>query len=104
MTEPLNFTLQSPLDNEARTSLGLALRGQIGLLRSRGLIPITVYTDPNCSIKSMTQDFSAVEIDVGGAGDYVSKVDTKIRRIKESYSVSKMGYDGSYIYCFRLTC
>ncbi len=33
----------------------------------------------------MTQDFLGVEIDVRGAGDYVPKVDAKIRRIKETY-------------------
>jgi hypothetical protein len=91
VTEPLNLTLQSPLDNESRTSLGLALQGQIGLLRSRGFIPVTVYTDPHSSFKSMTQEFAGVEIDVGGAGDYVSKVDAKIRRIKETYRCVKNG-------------
>jgi hypothetical protein len=32
----------------------------------------------------MTQDFPGVELDIGGAGDYVSKADAKIRRIKET--------------------
>ena len=31
----------------------------------------------------MTQEFAGVEVDVGGAGDYVPKVDARIRRIKE---------------------
>jgi hypothetical protein len=31
----------------------------------------------------MTQEFPGTEIDVGGAGDNVAKVDIKIRRIKE---------------------
>jgi hypothetical protein len=39
----------------------------------------------------MTQDFPGVEIDVGGAGDYVPKVDAKIRRIKETYRKVKSG-------------
>jgi hypothetical protein len=39
----------------------------------------------------MTQEFAGVEIDVGGAGDYVSKVDAKIRRIKETYRCVKNG-------------
>jgi hypothetical protein len=39
----------------------------------------------------MTQDFPGVEIDVGGAGDYVLKVDAKIRRIKETYRKVKSG-------------
>jgi len=33
----------------------------------------------------MTQEFPGVEIDVGGVGDYVEKVDVKIRRIKETF-------------------
>ena len=91
VTEPLNLTLQSHLENETRTSLGLALQSQIGLLRSRGFIPVIVYTDPHSSFKSMTQEFAGVEIDIGGAGDYVSKVDAKIRRIKETYRCVKNG-------------
>jgi hypothetical protein len=39
----------------------------------------------------MTQDFPGVEMDVGGAGDYVSKADAKIRRIKETYCKVKSG-------------
>jgi hypothetical protein len=39
----------------------------------------------------MTQDFPGVELDVGGAGDYVAKVDAKIRRIKETYRKVKHG-------------
>jgi hypothetical protein len=31
----------------------------------------------------MTQDFPGVEIDVGGAGDYVSKVDAKLGELKK---------------------
>jgi hypothetical protein len=39
----------------------------------------------------MTQDFPGVEIDVGGAGDYVAKVGVKIRRIKETFRKVKHG-------------
>ncbi len=39
----------------------------------------------------MTQDFPGVEIDVGGAGDYVAKVDSRIRSIKEMYRSVKSG-------------
>jgi len=39
----------------------------------------------------MTQDFPGVAIDVGGANDYVAKVDAKIRRIKETYRNVKLG-------------
>jgi len=33
----------------------------------------------------MTREFPGIEIDVGGKGDYVAKVDVKIRRIKETF-------------------
>jgi hypothetical protein len=71
VTEPLNLTLQSPIENETKMSLGLALQSQLGLLRSRGLI--IVYSDPHSSFQSMTQEFAGVEIDAGGASDYISK-------------------------------
>jgi hypothetical protein len=38
----------------------------------------------------MTQDFLGVEVD-GGAGDYVAKVDARIRRIKETHRTVKNG-------------
>ncbi len=44
-----------------------------------------MYTDPHSTFRTMTQDFPGVKIDIGGAGDYVAKVDAKIRRIKETY-------------------
>jgi hypothetical protein len=39
----------------------------------------------------MQRDFPGVEVDVGGARDYVPKVDAKIRRLKEVYRAVKSG-------------
>jgi hypothetical protein len=39
----------------------------------------------------MTQDYLGVEIDIGGVGDYMAKVDAKIRRIKEVHRAVKRG-------------
>ncbi len=75
VSDPLNLTLQSMIDSESRTMLGLALQGQLAVLRSRGFAPTIVYTDPHSMFCTMTQDFPGVEIDIGGVGDYVSKVD-----------------------------
>jgi hypothetical protein len=86
VTEPLNPTMQPLIDSETRTTLGLSLQSQLKLLRSRGFIPTLVYTDPQSTFKSMKQEFAGVEIDEGGAKNYVSKVDAKIGRIKETYS------------------
>jgi hypothetical protein len=77
----------------------MALQGQSALLHSRGFIPSIVYTDPHSTFRSMTQDFPGVEIDVGGAGDYVAKVDAKIRRIKETYRTVKCGLSWSLPQC-----
>jgi hypothetical protein len=84
VADPLNLTLQSVIAGESRQELGMALQGQLAVLRSKGFIPMIVYVDPQSAFWAMTQDFPGVEIDVGGAGDYVAKVDSRIRRIKET--------------------
>jgi hypothetical protein len=84
VADPLNLTLQSVIAGESRQELGMALQGQLAVLRSKGFIPSIVYVDPQSAFKAMTRDFPGVEIDVGGAGDYVAKVDSHIRRIKET--------------------
>jgi hypothetical protein len=88
---PLQLTLQSHIESESRTSLGMALQGQLGTLRSRGFIPRIVYTDPHSTFRAMTKDFPGVEIDPGGKGDYVPQVDAKIRRIKDMYRKVQKG-------------
>jgi hypothetical protein len=84
VADPLNLTLQSVIAGESRQELGMALQGQLAVLRSKGFIPMIVYVDPQSAFWAMTQDFPGVEIDVGGAGGYVAKVDSRIRRIKET--------------------
>jgi hypothetical protein len=90
-TDPLNLTLQCKVTSGNRLDLGMALQGHMSLLRSRGFEPTVVYTDPHSTFRSMTQDFPGVEVDIGGAGDYVAKVDAKIRRVKETYRKVKAG-------------
>jgi hypothetical protein len=85
VTDPLNLTLQYKIENEGRMSLGIALQNQIAVLQSRAFEPKIVYTDPHSTFRSMTREFPGVEIDIGGKGDYVAKVDVKIRRIKETF-------------------
>jgi hypothetical protein len=91
VADPLNLTLQSKVENESRTALGLALQGHLAMLRSRDFNPRVVYIDPHSSFWAMTQDFPGVEIDVGGAGDYAAKVDAKICRFKETFWKVKHG-------------
>jgi hypothetical protein len=88
--EPLHLTLQCPVERETATVLGVALQGQLELLRSRGFVPVRVHTDPQSAFRSLTTSFENVVIDPSGAGDYVPKVDTKIRRIKEVYRGVKL--------------
>jgi hypothetical protein len=89
--EPLNLTLQCKAERESRQELGLGLQGQLAILRSRDFKPTIVYVDPQSSFWTMTHDFPGVEIDVGGKGNFVAKVDAKIRRIKETYRKVKHG-------------
>jgi hypothetical protein len=90
--EPLQLTLQCKIERETQQVLiGMTLQGQLELLHSRGFIPMIVHTDPQSASRALTTQFPGVIIDVGGAGDYVSKVDVKIRSIKELYRSVKAG-------------
>jgi hypothetical protein len=77
--------------NEGRTKLGLALQGQLGLLRLQSFKPGILYVDPHSMFKSMVHNFPEVEVDMGGAGNYVPKVDAKIQSMKELYTTMKSG-------------
>jgi hypothetical protein len=46
VVEPLQLTVQTPLENESADQLGLALQGQLSLLRARGFQPTVVHVDP----------------------------------------------------------
>jgi hypothetical protein len=81
--EPLQLVLQCPIKRETALVLGNALQNQIELLRSRGLIPIRVHTDPQSAFRTLMTMFDNVIINTGGAGDYIPKADIQIRRIKE---------------------
>jgi len=83
--EPLQLTLQCPIPSESQNQLGLALQGQLSILRSRDFVPTIVYVDPAKGWQGLTTAFPSVTIDLGGAGDHLAKVDAKIRRIKELY-------------------
>jgi hypothetical protein len=69
----------------------MALQAQLELLHSHGFIPTVVHTDPQSAFHKLNTQFPGVVIDIGGARDYVSKVDAKIRRIKELYWSVKAG-------------
>jgi hypothetical protein len=91
VVEPLQLTIQAPLENETADHLGLALQGHLSLLRARGFQPTIVYVDPQSGFRALKNLFPGVLIDDGGASDYVPKVDAKIKRIKELYRAVKNG-------------
>jgi hypothetical protein len=91
VVEPLQQTIQAPLENESADQLGLALQGHLSLLRARGFKPNVVYVDPQSGFRALENLFPGVLIDDGGASDYVPKVDSKIKRIKELHRAVKNG-------------
>jgi hypothetical protein len=94
--ELLPLTLQCKIERETQGVLSLALQWQFELLHSRGFIPTMVYMDPQSAFRSLMTRYPGVVIDLGGAGYYISKVDAKIRRIKELYRSMKSGLSGNY--------
>jgi hypothetical protein len=53
VVEPLQLTIQAPLDNETADHLGLALQGHLSLLRARGFQPNIVYVDPQSGFRAL---------------------------------------------------
>jgi hypothetical protein len=91
VVEPLQLTIQAHLQNETATQLGLGIQGHLGVLRTRGFQPTTIYTDPQAGFRTLVGQFPNVNLDIGGAKVFVSKVDHKIRQIKELYRSVKAG-------------
>jgi hypothetical protein len=99
VSDPLNLTLQTAVENESKQVLGMGLQGHLMTLRSRGLMtlwsrgfePTVVYVDLHSTFRGMPRDFPGVEVDVGSARDYVPKVDAKIRPLKEVHRAVKSG-------------
>jgi hypothetical protein len=91
VSDPLQLMMQTEVENESKQVLGMGLQGHFMTLWSRGFEPTVVYADPHSTFRSMQHDFPGVEVDVGGASDYVPKVDVKIRRLKEVYRAVKSG-------------
>jgi hypothetical protein len=91
VVDPLQLTIQVHLENESANQLGLALQGHLSLLRARGFHPTVVYVDPQSGFRALKNRFPGVLIDDGGVSDYVPKVDSKIKRIKELYRAVKNG-------------
>ena len=83
VAEPLHITLCTPVDRETTHELGTALQEHLDTLREKGFNPIRVHCDPQASLAALRGRFPGTEIDVQGAGDHLSIVDAKIKRVKE---------------------
>jgi len=83
--EPLMLTLQAHIARETLEILGATLQNQIQILRSKGFRPVRIYSDPQSAFRGLTNKFESMEVDTGGAEDFVPVFDAKIRRIKEVY-------------------
>ncbi len=59
--------------------LGAVLQGQLSTLRERGFSPVVVHVDPQSAFQGLCTQFPSVVIVVGGARDFVAKLDTKVR-------------------------
>ena len=82
LEEPLGLVLNTHVERETTEELGLALQGQVNVVRSRAFVPFVVYTDPQPASKALQHQITGVEVDVSGAGDHLDKIDGKIRRLK----------------------
>jgi hypothetical protein len=91
IAEPMQLVMVNSIKREDAESLGEALQDQLGLLRERNFQPQLMYIDPASGLLSLRTQFPGVVIDVCGAGDHVSKVDIRIRRLKEMYRAVKAG-------------
>ena len=83
VAEPLHLTLTTPVERETTHVLGEALQEHIDTLREKGFDPVRVHCDPQAALAALRGRFPGTEIDVQGAGDHLSVVDNKIRRVKE---------------------
>ncbi len=89
--EPMQLLMVNHITNEDAESLGVALQDQLNLLRERNFQAKVVYVDPASGLMSLRTQFPGVVIDPCGAGDYVPKIDVRIRRLKEMYRTVKAG-------------
>ena len=93
LVEPLELTLVTPVARETANELGMAMQGQFDTLKAKGFDPVRTYVDPQSGLVALQGKFTGVEIDVGGAGDHLDKIDIRIRRIKETIRCTHAGLE-----------
>jgi hypothetical protein len=91
VSEPMQLVLLNHIKSEDADALGEALQDQLNTLREGNFTPETVYVDPASGLMSLRTQFPGVVVDPCGAGDFVSEIDIRIRRLKEMYRAVKAG-------------
>jgi hypothetical protein len=84
IASPLELVITSHAVSQSKPKLGEGLQSHINLLRSYGFDVSLIRVDPQKSLAGLKGSFPGVELDTGGAGDHLPKVDAKIRRVKET--------------------
>jgi hypothetical protein len=83
VSSPLELVLICHVKSFQVDDLGTGVQTHLNTLRSRGFEPNRIHVDHHKSLVALQTSFPGVEVDVSGAGDHLSKVDIKIRRLKE---------------------
>ena len=83
LASPLQLTICLPVKTLGKKTLGSALQSHLELLRMFSFDARVVFVDPLKALLSLRGSFPGVEVQATGAGDHLSKVDIRIRRIKE---------------------
>ena len=85
VSSPLELMIVSHLAGSLpKTICGKAMQAQLELLRSRSFEPEQVHVDQQHALAALKGSYPGTKIDIGGARDHLDKVDSKIRRIKET--------------------
>jgi hypothetical protein len=84
IASPLELVITSHTVSQSKGKLGEGLQSHINLLRSFGFDVSLISVDPLKALAGLKGSFPGVEIDAGGAGDHLPKIDARIRRIKET--------------------
>ena len=83
LSEPLGILMTTFVKDTFVETLSFALHEQVNTLRSRSFDPKIVYLDDQPGFHALENAIPGVVVDIGGAGDHLSKADAKIRRLKE---------------------
>ena len=79
---PLEVTFSSNVTDIKEETLGRAIQDQLNLLRRWRFKCDMVNTDTQSLLVALKDKFPGIIFDITGAGDYLTKLDIKIRQVK----------------------